>query len=609
MTDKEIIINFKNSYIKNAQVYSDYNDSLFKMRNYNDWKKNLLERSKAIRTMFKENEKNISQLYALLFKDLTDETANLLLETISEFKKKEINDASIMIDIINKLLDYSENKGDYGLIVRLLNIGALEEMEFFLRMDSNSRNVNPVSKYKKIISLRNHYSEMKDVISRSNVFMAYYNMIGPISDIIPYYRTEILKNYEEVMDFYHSDIVQNIDKDSEEIKEEIYYINDMFLTAFNYFLNNDEQKDEYFKITEKLLENDEIDDNRKELIELSINYSRGLIPLEKMVDSLYHLFYKFFDDNLEYDGTDENLNAYCNCSDIAFTMLDLLKEKDFDEAKKYFYLNKIGNSLLKYNYSVPYKDYTNFFDETSADLFKLLLPFCKTTEQKEDLLTRLILRRQPLTYIHSIMVEKISVEIARRMLKENRDVFNDIISLGYDTDEKILHYISKAALYHDIGKCLTLGVINLQNRKLTDNEYLYIQLHPEKSKVLLEGEEDFSEYYDVMLGHHKSYNGLFGYPADFDNLKSPYKSVIDLISIADSTDAATDILGRNYTEGKDFSTLLMELNRFKGTRYNPRIVDYISSDYDLQNYLCDITGEKRVEVYYEVYKKIMNEVK
>ena len=43
-----------------------------------------------------------------------------------------------------------------------------------------------------------------------------------------------------------------------------------------------------------------------------------------MIDSLFELFYKYYGEDLTYDGTDENLNTYCNCSDIAFVMFDLL---------------------------------------------------------------------------------------------------------------------------------------------------------------------------------------------------------------------------------------------------------------------------------------------
>ena len=131
-------------------------------------------------------------------------------------------------------------------------------------------------------------------------------------------------------------------------------------------------------------------------------------------------------------------------------------------------------------------------------------------------------------------------------------------------------------------------------------------MHPAKSIVLLDNDDSFKEYYDVMLGHHKTYDGKGGYPFEFDNLKSKYKSAIDLISISDSIDAATDVLGRNYANGKNFYTLLDELKNESGTRYNPFMVECISNDNSLMEYLDQLTGEKRAEVYYDVYVKILN---
>ena len=107
-----------------------------------------------------------------------------------------------------------------------------------------------------------------------------------------------------------------------------------------------------------------------------------------------------------------------------------------------------------------------------------------------------------------------------------------------------------------------------------------------------------------MLGHHKWYDGKMGYPMDFDNTKSKYKIAIDIISIADSIDAATDILGRNYTLGKDFDSLLKELEDGAGVRYNPNIVKLISMDEVLKSKLRYLTKYGRERVYYEAYKEI-----
>ena len=610
MDNREIIINFKNSYIKNMKRYSDYNDSLFKIFDYDKWKKNLINRSKAIREMFIENEKNISLIRSILDNELDKETADTFYEAIKTFKNEEIHDASIMIDIINKLIIYYEKNIDYDKLINLYNIGALEEMEFFLRMDPHISTINPVDKYMKVLELKDKYPLFKTENAKRGIFLAYYNLIGPIPDLIPDYRKDILKHYKDVLDFYNSDVIKNDVKYKECIDEEMEYIYDVLLTGFYYFLTIDKSlSNEYFKQIDKLMEKEELDENRVELINIAKSYYYGDLSLDKIIDKLYSLFFKYYKDGYKFEGTDENLNTYCNCSDIATVMFTLLKDNEFDEKKKYSYLSKVGYSLLDYINSVPYKDFTSYFDDVSADLFKSLLVFCKNINEKDELLTKLILRRQPITYIHSVMVQKISVLIAKKMVVNNKNIFNDLIKLGYDTNDKIIDYISKAALYHDLGKCLTLGVINLQSRKLTDSEFTYIKLHPMKCKDLLNDDSAFDKYYDVMIGHHRTYDGKGGYPMEFDNVNSPYKSAIDLISIADSIDAATDILGRNYANGKDFYTLLNELNQSKGTRYNPDIVNYINSDDELKEYLNNITGINRVDVYYDVYKKILDEIK
>lgn len=607
MSDKiQIIRNFKEIYMNNIKKYSDYNDSLYQINNFNSWKENLIQRSIVIRTMFKENQDIIDQIDEILTEGLDDETAYEFLLVIKEFKDKEIHDASIMIKIINYLISFYEPKEKYEILIYLYTLGALEEMEFFLRMDNDSVDINPLLKYQKILALKSKYQELKDITSRRDIFIAYYNLIGPLADLNANVRKDIIKYYEEVTAFYNSDLVQSIDKDNEIIKEEMHLINDVFITSFSYFIDSDYSTEQrYFKIVNSLLETEEIDEDQKKLIDLAYKYSYGEYDVNEMIAKLTYFFNLYLGDGIKYDGTDENLNRFCNLFDIAGIILELLRTSVMDPEIKYSYLKKVGFTLLDYIKSVPYKDFTSYFDDVCSSLYKTLLPFCENIEQKVSLLNLLVLRRQPITYIHSIMVKKITVIIANEMLEYDRDMFKQLIDLGYDTDEKIINYLGNAALFHDIGKCLTVGVINLQNRKLTDEEFKYIKMHPSKSKLLLGDDPAFDTYYDVMLGHHRTYDGKGGYPLDFDNLSSKYKIAIDLIAIADSIDAATDILGRNYTTGKNFYTLLEELKEYKGTRYNPEIIDFISSDEKLKKDLDNVTGRDRASVYYDVYREII----
>lgn len=599
MDKKEIIDIYAKKYMDNIKLYSDYNDSITTISDYNKWKDNLVERSKAIRAIFKENEEIIKSFKLLLRAGIDKEIADLLYDKIVTFNQEKMHDASVMILIINRLITFYESLDeiDYDKLINLNLIGALEEMEFFLRMDKNYDLVDPKGKYLKILSYKDHYKDIKTEKGRRGIFLAYYNIIGPLAEFDDEIANNIIKYYKDAIDFYNSDIVQSIDKDNESISDEIEYIKDTFVCDFYLFVEN--KNNEFFELIKDL------EDDERPLVELVTKYYKNEITVSDMCKSLYELFYQYYGDKLVYTGDDDNLNQFCNSFDIALSLFAILKNSDFDFELKYQYINKIGFAVFDYISTVPYKDYTSYFDDISATLFEILLPFCLEFKYKEDLLSMLILRRQPMTYIHSIMVEKISVAIAKEILKQDKSLFNDLIELGYDNDDKIIEYIRNAAFYHDLGKCLTLGVINLQNRQLTDEEFKFIKMHPAKSIVLLNNDESFKKYYDVMLGHHRTYDGKGGYPLEFNNLESKYKSAIDLISIADSTDAATDILGRNYTVGKSFDVLLKELNEFKGTRYNPYMVDIINSSNELKEYLGELTGEKRVEVYYDVYIKIL----
>ena len=82
--------------------------------------------------------------------------------------------------------------------------------------------------------------------------------------------------------------------------------------------------------------------------------------------------------------------------------------------------------------------------------------------------------------------------------------------------------------------------------------------------------------------------------------------MIDLITIADCTDAATDILGRNYARGKSFYDLLGELSEAKGTRYNPDIVELLEKSEELCEKLDYLTGDGRGKIYYSAYRDVMN---
>ena len=126
-------------------------------------------------------------------------------------------------------------------------------------------------------------------------------------------------------------------------------------------------------------------------------------------------------------------------------------------------------------------------------------------------------------------------------------------------------------------------------------------MHPSYGGSILQNDPDFAPYLPIILGHHRSYDGTKGYPESFDILSTPYKPVIDLISICDSLDAATDIYGRNYAKGKKFDEVLEELIQESGTRYHPEIVRVIVQHQTLRDDLAYLTSEGRSKAYFAAF--------
>lgn len=91
---------------------------------------------------------------------------------------------------------------------------------------------------------------------------------------------------------------------------------------------------------------------------------------------------------------------------------------------------------------------------------------------------------------------------------------------------------------------------------------------------------------------------------EFDNTKSPKKVFIDLITICDCLDAATDTLGRNYTSAKTFNQIMTELQAGVGSSYSDVLVNFISGSGKLKDELAELIEKDRGQVYYDVYSMV-----
>ena len=213
------------------------------------------------------------------------------------------------------------------------------------------------------------------------------------------------------------------------------------------------------------------------------------------------------------------------------------------------------------------------------------------------------------TYAHSILVREIARVITAALLDTRPETFIGMWDIKTASDamakrEALLSFAAEAGLCHDVGKIEYVCNPSFFMRELSPGEKAIVQKHSRGGYDLLSPinrDGSLSGLLDVILGHHRYYDGNGGYPEDFDNLSSPVKPIIDIISVADSLDAATDDIGTAHMKPLSLKAVIKEIDAQKGTRYSPVIAELLLTDKALHKKIDTLLKTHRKEAYYQAY--------
>ena len=223
-----------------------------------------------------------------------------------------------------------------------------------------------------------------------------------------------------------------------------------------------------------------------------------------------------------------------------------------------------------------------------------------------DVLVNVMVTRDEITLIHSQIVS----QIAELLLNEIFDKAPELLigCLGLENLVDVLEnrnlfetYLSQAIKLFDIGKLKDADIVNKQSRRLTEKEYARIYMHAEAGAEIVKNIDELAQFYPIVLGHHKSWNGKMGYPTYFDTTKEKNRFLIELVHLSDCLDAATDFIGRSYKNPKTFEECLEEFIQGSGSLYCPDLVNLIVNNVSLQKKLKKLLNEDRIRTYDEVY--------
>ncbi|HET7875026.1 MAG TPA: HD domain-containing phosphohydrolase [Methylomirabilota bacterium] len=124
------------------------------------------------------------------------------------------------------------------------------------------------------------------------------------------------------------------------------------------------------------------------------------------------------------------------------------------------------------------------------------------------------------------------------------------------------------ALLHDIGEIRTPEALLQKAGRLTPEERLVVQAHPQAGVELIETVPLLTPAVDVVGGHHERWDGS-GYPHGLKGEEIPFAARI--FSVVDALDAMTH--PRPHRDARPLAEALEEIRKEAGRQFDPRVAE------------------------------------
>lgn len=187
----------------------------------------------------------------------------------------------------------------------------------------------------------------------------------------------------------------------------------------------------------------------------------------------------------------------------------------------------------------------------------------QSLEQSIQAIAATVEARDPYTAGHQHRVAELATAIAREM----------------GLQEEQISGIHLAAMIHDLGKIHVPAEILSKPGKLSDIEFMLIQIHPQAGYDIVKDIRFPWPIADIVLQHHEKLDGS-GYPQGLKGEQILLEARI--ITVADVVEAISS--HRPYRAGRGIDAAFEELEGNRGTLYDPRAVDICISLFREQGY-------------------------
>ena len=343
-----------------------------------------------------------------------------------------------------------------------------------------------------------------------------------------------------------------------------------------------------------------ISENELCLLSGRADYLSGNLSMEEYKNSLSRLYRNRNSRSFSLD--DIFMNVLLPVEYIRLLANRRLSEEERNTLEEFYH------NATNYVLQLPNQDTLNFLLEYFCALLSSYIEIPGGMSFSELGLSCLAAFHPP-TFVHTMMVGKITACLCGHLLRVHPEAFAGVA--GYDGKEalteenryEIIQYAYQGALCHDFGKLFIMDIIAIYGRKIMDDEFEMIKCHTDLGSDLLLRCESTEKYANIARGHHKWYDNSRGYPQGFRTDSVAEKVVIDLVTVADCLDAATDTVGRSYSRGKTLEDMKQEFAEGAGTRYTPFITELMEDEKVLED-LEFILSQYREKMYRDTYVRL-----
>ncbi len=543
-----------------------------------------------------------------------DEAAELSRLAQSLFNYNRSPDTGIAYRIHRLLYDYAQHAGDTDLIIKELYLQGITLLYLNMRDPDEGINlfVDKIGEYFRAgAAYLSQYEELSNPQTRSYILRCLGNIKYGLknfqggNDGVPHSICDGWADYmacfERAMDVFQSPEYRRMNPEIpwDTFVYTMHYDRTQFLSGLRNTHNPEiahgvaESAAYVYQHQEQIAKANETSvGTRTQYVYAASRFHAGLIPAEELVEKLFSICESADLHNFSGDTiwtilyTPEYLKHYFK--QLPTESQDALKPQ----------LDKAIAKQKEYLFLLPHNEYHLQISRTLGSIAHSLS--MKDSQQILDY----ILACHPPTFVHSRMIALLTRRLCLQMARTKPELLEGTLGLsGIGQDQgacsQLLDTAYHSGLYHDLGKCMMISYVGLYSRRLLDEEFSCIKLHPIFSRKLLNSlhMEDMA---DIAYYHHRSYDGGGGYPCCEAHCPARIRRIVDVVTIADCLDAGTDNIGRSYAASKSYEQLVEELRAGKGTRYSPEVIE-LFDDPDFYSETGRFLHHMRREVYLDVY--------